>query len=316
MEAPGGNVTQHSLITLRRIGCPPEFIDYTKNLLIGTKLCMLTNMRGRVTTIVQIHKAVKQGCPIASLLFGIVLDELHCKYRSIGGYHLDANTIISSRGYCDDTAIAADNIVIFKALHEATVDFFRAHNLGLSAAKSYVMGRCKDGSPLEATLLWPNPEDPRSPLKLKLVDSSTSIRCLGLYINLDLDWTDQIKHMTGTVMATVASLRYHRITPLQGFLLLKEVIAQKLELGFCQAYIPELQLKDWDKWLASALGQTLHSTPDYTPLWNPSSQAPRPTYCLRIRNTTKAHNLDRSPDLAAPRMHTLLPVQCWNRTAH
>jgi hypothetical protein len=57
------------------------------------------------------------------------------------------------------------------------------------------MGRYKYSSPLEATLLWPNPEDPRSPLKLKLVDSSTSIRYLGLYINLDLDWTDHIRHI-------------------------------------------------------------------------------------------------------------------------
>jgi hypothetical protein len=68
-------------------------------------------------------------------------------------------------------------------------------------------------------------------------------------------------------MATVASLRYHRITPLQGFLLLKEVIAQKLEPGFCQAYIPELQLKDWDKWLASALGHAA-DPPDTNLHWS------------------------------------------------
>jgi hypothetical protein len=82
--------------------------------------------------------------------------------------------------------------------------------------------------------LWPNSADPIRPLKLKL--SSTSTRYLNLHINLDLDWTDQIRHMTGTIMATVTSLLYHRINPLQGFLLLKKVIAQKLELGFCQAY--------------------------------------------------------------------------------
>jgi hypothetical protein len=243
------------LRALRRIGCPPEFIDYIKNSLINTKLCIRTNIHGRVTTIVQMHKAVKQGCPFAPLLFAIVLDKLHCNYRSIGGYHLNANTIISSSGNCDDTAIAADNIATFKALHEVTVDLFHGHNLGLIAAKLYVMGRYKDGSPLEPTLLWPNSTDPIRPLKLKFVESSTSTRYLGLHINLDLDWTDQIRHMTGTVMATVTSLLYHRITPLQGFLLLKGVIAQNLELGFCQAYIPELRLEEWDMWLASALGQ-------------------------------------------------------------
>jgi hypothetical protein len=106
------------------------------------------------------------------------------------------------------------------------------------------MGRYKDGNPLEETLLWPNSADPNSPLKFKLVDSSTSIRSLGLHINLDLDWTDQIWHMTSTVMTTVTSLRYHHIALLQDFLLLKEVIVQKLELDVYRAYISELQLKE------------------------------------------------------------------------
>ena len=95
---------------------------------------MHTNIRGRVTETVLIHKAVKQGCPIAPLLFAIVLDELHCTYRAIGGYRLDDSTVIASRGYCDDTAIVADTLVTFKALHTATFTFFRDHNLTLAQA--------------------------------------------------------------------------------------------------------------------------------------------------------------------------------------
>jgi ribonuclease HI/exonuclease III len=255
------------LRALRRIGSPPEFIEYIRNSLIGTKLCMRTNIRGRTTIAILIHKAIKQGCPIAPLLFAIILDELHCSYRKIGGYRLDHNTVISSRGFCDDTAIIADSLETFKALHNATVEFFGFHNLTLSAAKSYVMGRRREGTPLTETLVWPNPKDPTKPLQLKLVDSSTSIRYLGLYINLDLDWSDQIAHMTATVMATVSSLRYRRITPLQGFLLLKEVIAQKLQLGFCHAYIPRTRLEEWDTWIASTLAKAA-DTPDTALHWS------------------------------------------------
>jgi hypothetical protein len=49
---------------------------------------MRTNLSGRVTSPVELRKAIKQGCPLAPLLFAIVMDELHSNYRAIGGYQL------------------------------------------------------------------------------------------------------------------------------------------------------------------------------------------------------------------------------------
>lgn len=68
---------------LKRIGVGQDFVDMAMNALKGTKLAMKTNIKGRITPRVEMHKAIKQGCPLAPLLFAIVMDELHAGYREI-----------------------------------------------------------------------------------------------------------------------------------------------------------------------------------------------------------------------------------------
>jgi hypothetical protein len=147
---------------LRRIGAPPALIDYVRNSLHGTRLAMRTNIRGRLTPTVTISKAVKQGCPLAPLLFAIVMDELHTQYARIGGYTLEDGTVVASRGYCDDTAIyiVANDLITLQRLHDVTYTFFTKHNLILSTKKTNMTGRHADGSPLRTPspgLIAPNP---------------------------------------------------------------------------------------------------------------------------------------------------------------
>ena len=73
-------------LALRRIGVGEAVVEYVMNSLKGTTLAMKTSIPGRITPAVEIHKAVKQGCPLAPLLFALVMDELHEGYRKIGGY--------------------------------------------------------------------------------------------------------------------------------------------------------------------------------------------------------------------------------------
>ena len=91
---------------LRRIGADQDLIDFVMNSLEGTTLAMKTGLKGQITPKVTLEKAIKQGCPLAPLLFALVMDELHAGYRTRGGYKLkNANKVMSSRGYCDDTMI-------------------------------------------------------------------------------------------------------------------------------------------------------------------------------------------------------------------
>ena len=85
---------------LNRVGANEEFINFVMNSHKGTKLAMKTNKPNHITPQIEMHKAIKQGCPLAPILFIMIMDELHKGYREIGGYTL-GKTKVSSRGFCD-----------------------------------------------------------------------------------------------------------------------------------------------------------------------------------------------------------------------
>ena len=63
------------------IGLEKKFITFVMTALQGSRVAMRTNIPGNVTREVKLHKSIKQGCPLAPLLFIIVMDELHRNLR-------------------------------------------------------------------------------------------------------------------------------------------------------------------------------------------------------------------------------------------
>jgi hypothetical protein len=162
---------------LIEIGAPNPFIDFVVNSLQGTTISMKTNIPGRVTPAVEIHKSIKQGCPLAPILFTVVMDELHRQCSAIGGYSLHTphrpsdsspaetspSTQVASRGYCDDTAILADTWSKLGKLHHCVSNFFTKHGFKLNLTKTYLVGRHADGSALSTPLYWPGATAPIIP---------------------------------------------------------------------------------------------------------------------------------------------------------
>ena len=138
-------------------------------------------------------------------------------------------------------------------MNDWTATFMKKHNLTLSEKKTYITGRHQDGSPLTDTIKWPltnksiNLRPPEGDHK------KGAIKYLGIKLNLDCNWTDQINSMNSTIMGIVSAIRHGRITTLQTGLLLKEALSAKLEIGLRHAEIPEQTTKNWDKWIAGAI---------------------------------------------------------------
>ena len=131
--------------SLRQIGAPQDFIEYVMNTHKNTFLAMKTNRTGRITNWVKMRKAIKQGCPLAPLLFTIIMNDLHKKYREADGgsigYRL-GETRVTSRGYCDDTVVLCDNVQHLAKLNEITHDFFKEHRLNINEGKTKFIGDC------------------------------------------------------------------------------------------------------------------------------------------------------------------------------
>ena len=235
---------------LHRLGLPQPFIDFAMNTLRGTKISIKTGQLGKATLEVELFKAVKQGCPLAPLLFTIVLDELHAGYRKIqnAGYQLNTGELIHSRGFCDDTCILAQDLPTLQKMNKFTAEFMHQHNFKLSHAKTIVMGRDIQGKPLQETLIWPLTNAP-----LTLQHPSQSVRYLGAHINMDDTWHTQIAQLNGTIMSLLSCIRHRRLTLVQIGLVLREVTIAKLNTGFRHARITPTQLQTWDRYISNAI---------------------------------------------------------------
>ena len=216
---------QNALIN---IGAPDDFIDFVMHCLQGTELCMKTNVPGRVTPTVEMHKAIKQGCPLAPILFTIVMNDLHVRCSKIGGYSLRGDgkpTTVASRGFCDDTAIIAEDFETLKKLNQCVADFFTEHGFQLSASKTYLLGREADGRRCTNDLYWPGQMEP-----IKPHETDYAIRYLGVWLSLDLSWSTQIAKMSASILGLVAHIQHRRITLLQAAIIIRYVLGKKMEI--------------------------------------------------------------------------------------
>lgn len=320
---------------MNRLGLPIGFIEMVMNILKGTTLVMRTNRKGRVTPVVEVHQSIKQGCPLAPLLFTMVMDELHRELRKVGGYTLSGCRLggqharIHSLGYCDDTTIMASSISSLEKMNRVVYSFCNTHGLRINKTKTKVTGRSAGGAPFTGRIHWPGSSTP-----FKTVPPGESIRHLGALISLDLDWRPQIKRMRATILHTVACLSSRRLTLYQGCLLTKYVNGPKLEIGLRHAPVPAPELEDWDRRLSKALAGAagLHKSGihvssastilRYTPVSDLYLQAQtaqildmilKPSGLRDFHRSTLGPIVDNIDDLASSRsLRTYNPASAWD----
>jgi len=252
------NIRWSSIKTaMLEIGLDNKFINFVMTALEGSRVAMRTNVPGNVTREVELHKSIKQGCPLAPLLFIIVMDELHRNLRAANrGYKFgpagkESKLEINSRGYCDDTYIVTSTIDDLRYLNENVVyPFFIKHGLTINSKKTKVTGRWPgpNGTPFEGEVHWPGSVTP-----FETVPPDKAVKYLGAHISLDLIWTEQINKMRGHLMQALTHLRSGRLTTLQGVSIAKYVTGPQMEIGMRHADVPLQMLREWDQWLSSAI---------------------------------------------------------------
>jgi hypothetical protein len=138
-----------------RLNLPETFIRYVLDTLRGAVSRVRCN--DGLTEPFDIRSSVRQGDPIAALLFIFVMDGLHAGLQRspLGladtGYLVSADTPesaeVHSVGYSDDTCMVSSTWAGAVAKHEWVREFFVAHHLRLNATKSVcVVGSCLDVS--------------------------------------------------------------------------------------------------------------------------------------------------------------------------
>jgi ribonuclease HI len=253
-----------------RLGIPRTFLGYV--------LASLTNAESSVrckhglTDPFTLQSSVRQGDPLAALLFIFVMDALHAglSHNPLGNdpgrlYTMQNGSTVSSLGYADDTALTSSTLTGAALQHEWVREFFVAHHLRFNSSKSYCIvasghNTTTDTSCSQPTYLpgidesqvhdpvhgnpnggthTPEQEDiPCSP-------PNTCFRYLGLPFRVDLDPHDTVLMLNAKVWSTCTKIRAQRLDLCQASNVFREFLLPQLELGFIYAQIPAQKLQLW-----------------------------------------------------------------------
>lgn len=171
---------EYMLEVLRRKGYPAKFVQAVAATHSGTHVRFLAN--GAKSRRIEVTNGIRQGCPLAPLLFIIALDPL---YRKLDGFLGSRGVLIQSAagkfelrvsGYADDTAAFVRDPADIPRLMQDLNTFGKASGLTINADKTMVIALHPRG---------PNP-DIKLPNELKYQNASDACRYLGRQVGSNI----------------------------------------------------------------------------------------------------------------------------------
>jgi hypothetical protein len=194
--------------------------------------------------------SVRQGDPLAPLIYICVMDVLHeglrfnPLYQCSTGYRFSNNPdlIIPSSGYADDTLTYCESWTEQWMMHEWVRDFCHVHGFELNANKSKFFLSDFQGSG-DPRFLW----SVDGLQKIVPRSSSEPFRYLGLWLSMDLDWTKQTQVLNKLVMDWRWKAFARKIDPAQLRTSVVEYLFPRMEVGLLHADITK---KVCDAWMS------------------------------------------------------------------
>jgi exonuclease III/ribonuclease HI len=202
------------LLACRRLSIPEAFIEFIADSVMDLMSCVRT--AHGCGDLFAVMRSIKQGDPLAPLLFIIFLDALHCVLHANpihpglpnDGYQMRgiaaAGHRVASMGYADDTTTISDTWLGLCRLHVLMCVFAVWHQLELHATKSQLVGFAAGGLPftntdicLDGTLLLPVP-------------IYKGFNHLGITIQMDLGWSSQVAVIGSMIGLFCHGLERHR----------------------------------------------------------------------------------------------------------
>jgi hypothetical protein len=267
------SVQEYSLrATLERFEFPESAITYIVSSLWSSTSCVMT--AAGPSEPFDVLSSVRQGDPLAPLIFILVLDALHCgldathsqKRVEVKGYSMsgeqDSDLDIASLGYADDTATLAASFGDMEVLHGFVRSFFGAHAWRINAKKTKFVVSV----------------DPRTIRPLYSVDGrdaikplarTTTFRYLGVLLNMALDWSDELARLERFVWFVHSRIRGLSVSLAPAVDAVCTFLTPKMEAGLALIPLTSANTATMNRWTSMLRDACLNSA--HKPVKNISS---------------------------------------------
>jgi len=231
---------------MHRLRMPAAFIALIEDSLTGLSSCIRTAFG--FTRRFDVLRSLRQGDPLAPLLFVILMDALHegleCNPFTGEQHGLvlklkDGHSVsIPSLGYADDTTVLTNSLESMRIQNDWVHYFMRFNLLGLNHSKCELVGRFEDELPavtaadlqvhgitIEGNSIEPVPHD-------------QPIRYLGVHCRFDGSWHAQHLKSLGMVHKFASVVRKFDVSLSQARYMFNVFLMPKLELALHYVHGP------------------------------------------------------------------------------
>lgn len=232
--------------SLERFNLPASFIKLVLSGLSGAPSRVRTH--GGLSRKFNIQSSVRQGDPLAPLIYILVTDALHAGLRhnplfpdsTSAGYKFaqGPNTTVYSSGYADDAAIFCDDKKGVSEMHAWVRAFFGAHCFTLNCTKTKYLCSSRRNPPHIASV-----DGLRSVTPAK---KGATIRYLGAWVNLRLSWKKQLEVMDKAVVTLCNNMTRYRFALDISVFAVQQRLLPQLRLGLAMVPISHAKITGWD----------------------------------------------------------------------
>ncbi|CAF1531408.1 unnamed protein product [Adineta steineri] len=246
---------------LLRNGCPLEFIDLFNNQYENSYTAL--SYADRSSRLIALRRGVKQGDPMSSILFNLVIDELFEILGDRFGYELDGVGSVNARAFADDIALMSGSELGMQKLLSETEAFLGARGLVLNADKCISICLRKAGKVKKSQIADSSVKNPpqftvkNQPIQLLGVDKSC--RYLGVQFS-PLGAVDP-RVTVSAIKSALSSLSKAPLKPQQKVVMLRTYLIPRFIFAFTHTECYPKLMGQQDRLIRRWLKETLKLPP-------------------------------------------------------
>jgi ribonuclease HI len=249
------------LASLQRLRMPPEFIEFVRDSLTGLQSCVRTAYGN--TAYFAVLRSIRQGDPLAPILFICFLDSLHCVLQTNplaagadDGYRIGGQSV-ASKGFADDTTVISGSCLGLARQHNVATQWANWHRIRFNATKTKLMGSLPNPGPGPRRIAWVNEHIQIEGSLLVCEPLSSGVPYLGAVLQMDLGWEHQVASINSKIGHFCHCLERHKnvITVDRAVWAINTFLLPKLSypLTFVQPTVT--QARKWNSILCGSLSR-------------------------------------------------------------